>query len=160
MPASKRDEEVNKTQTDNERAYLGEVRTVIVRGLSPQTTDQAVQLFFENQRRTGGGEIENLERCQPDVAHITFVKAEVATRVLKNVKLELEGYQLQLKEKQPKLFLPKDRKRLYVENINPNTTKDSLMNYMEVRTHKEVCETQFGDNGNALLVFSEEPGIM
>ena len=82
----------------------------------------------------------------------------MAAQVLKNDKLELEGCLLQLKEKQPKLFLPKDRKRLYVENINPNTTKDSLMNYMEVRTHKEVCEMQFGNNGNALLTFSEEPG--
>jgi hypothetical protein len=54
----------------------------------------------------------------------------VAARVLKNVKLELEGYLLQLKEKQPELILPKDRKKLYVENLNPKTCKDSLMNYI------------------------------
>ena len=35
-----------------------------------------MQLFFENERRTGGGEIENMERCQPDVAYITFASAE------------------------------------------------------------------------------------
>ena len=84
----------------------------------------------------------------------------MAARVLKNVKLELEGYLLQLKEMQPELILPKDRKKLYVENINPKTTKDSLMNYMEVRTGRGVCDVQFGDNGNALITFDEEPGII
>ena len=65
-----------KTQPDNERAYLGEVRTVIVGGLSPETSNQAVEMFFENRRRSGGGRIEKLERCQPGVAHITFASAE------------------------------------------------------------------------------------
>ena len=83
----------------------------------------------------------------------------MAARVLKNVKLQLEGYLLQLKEKQPELILPKDRKKLYVENLNPKTSKDSLTNYMEVRTRKDVCDVQRGDNGNALITFDEEPGM-
>ena len=82
----------------------------------------------------------------------------VAARVLKQDKLELDGYLLQLNEKQPELFLPLDRKKLYVENLNPNTTKDSLWNYMEVRTKLDVSEIQFGDNGNAFITFNEEPG--
>ena len=83
----------------------------------------------------------------------------MAARVLQNVKLELEGYLLKLKEKQPELILPKDRKKLYVQNLNPKTTKDSLTNYMEVRSSKEVCDVQFGDDRNALVIFDEEPGI-
>jgi hypothetical protein len=47
-----------------------------VEGLSPKTTDEAVQLYFQNLRRSGGGEIEKMERCQPDIAHITFFSAE------------------------------------------------------------------------------------
>ncbi len=82
----------------------------------------------------------------------------MAAEVLKQVKLELDGYLLQLKEKQPELILPLDRKKLYVENINPKITKDSLRNYMEVRTDRDVCDVQFGDNRNALMTFSEEPG--
>ncbi len=83
----------------------------------------------------------------------------MAAEVLKQVKLELDGYLLQLKEKQPQLILPLDRKKLYVENINPKTTKDSLWNYMEVTADKEVSDIQFGDNRNALITFNEEPGI-
>jgi hypothetical protein len=30
---------------------------------------------------------------------------------------------------------------------------------MEVRTKKEVCDVQRGDNGDALITFDEEPGI-
>ena len=83
----------------------------------------------------------------------------VAAEVLKRVKLELEGYLLQLKEKQPELFLPLDKKKVYVENINAKITRDGLSNYMEITTDKEVCDIQFGDNRNALITFSEEPGI-
>ena len=83
----------------------------------------------------------------------------MAARVLDNDKLELDGYLLQLKEKQPELILPKDRKKLYVENIGPKTTKDSLMNYVEVKTERKVCDMEFGDYRNALITFDEEPGI-
>jgi hypothetical protein len=82
----------------------------------------------------------------------------VATQVLEHVKLELDGYQLQLKEKQPELILPRDRKKLYVENIDPTTTKDSLRNYIELKARIEVCDVKFGENGSSLLTFNEEPG--
>ena len=84
--------------------------------------------------------------------------SSVAARVLRQGKLELDGYLLRLEEKQPELFLPLDRKKLYVENINPNTSKDSLWNYLEVRTKLDVSDIQFGDNGNAFVTFNEEPG--
>ncbi len=83
----------------------------------------------------------------------------MAAQVLKQDRLELEGYNVQLKEKQPELILPLDRKKLYVENIDPKTTKDSLCNYIEVRTKLEPSEIQLGNSGNALLTFNEEPGI-
>ena len=82
----------------------------------------------------------------------------MAAHVLKQDKLELDGYLLQLREKQPELLLPPDRKKLYVENINPNTSKDSLWNYMEVTAKLAVSDIQFGDNKNALITYSEEPG--
>ncbi len=83
----------------------------------------------------------------------------VAADVLKHDKLKLEGFFLQLKEKQPELFLPLDKKKLYVENINARITRDSLLNYMELAADRDVCDVQFGDNRNALITFSEEPGI-
>ena len=29
---------------------------------------------------------------------------------------------------------------------------------MEIRTKLDVCDIQFGDNGNAFITFNEEPG--
>ena len=83
----------------------------------------------------------------------------VASQVLNQDKLELEGYLLKIKEKQPEIFLPLDKKKLYVENLNPNTSKDSLENYIELTSKLEVLDVQFGENRNALVTFSEEPGI-
>ena len=91
--------------------------------------------------------------------YIDVLLFPVASQVLKHDKLELEGYLLKLKEKQPEIFLPLDRKKLYVENLNPNTTEDSLSNYIEVTSKVEVCDVQFGENKNALITLSEEPGI-
>ena len=86
----------------------------------------------------------------------------VATNVLKQNHLKLNGYRLQLKEQQPELFLPLDRKKLYIENIEPSTTKDGLSNYIEVVTKLDVSDLQFGTGGgnsrNALATFHEEPG--
>ena len=83
----------------------------------------------------------------------------VASQVLSQDKLELDGYLLKVKEKQPEIFLPLDKKKLYVENLNPNTSKDSLENYIELTSKLEVRDVQFGENRNALVTFSEEPGI-
>ncbi|XP_028392682.1 uncharacterized protein LOC114517225 [Dendronephthya gigantea] len=101
-----------QSQQDVEMAHLGKVRTVIVNGLWKETSNEALTMFFESGRRSGGGKIEKLERNEPDVAHITFVSHEVAAQVLKQNKLELDGYLLQLKEKEPELILPLDRNKL------------------------------------------------
>ena len=59
-----------------EKAYFGEVRTVIVSGLWNETTNETLTRFFENGKRSGGGKIEKMERFEPDVAHITFESPE------------------------------------------------------------------------------------
>ncbi|XP_028392657.1 protein mono-ADP-ribosyltransferase PARP14-like [Dendronephthya gigantea] len=142
---------------EEEEAYLGEVRTVVVNGIS-EIKDEVLEMFFESNKRSGGGEIEKLERCGPNVAHITFKTAEVASRVLEQAdKMKLDGYILQVEEKQPELFLPVDRKKIYVENLNPKTTEDSLRNYIELRAKADVCEIEFGENRNALLTFNITP---
>ena len=92
------------------------------------------------------------------MAKNSFTIILVAAEVLKREKLELEGYVLQLKEKPPKLYLPFDKKKLYVENIDPKTTEDSLSNYMELRAKAEVRDLQWGVNHNALVTFDQELG--
>ena len=47
--------------------------TIEVHGLDPSTTAEAIQMFFENERRSGGGDVDNVQ-LDPDthVAYITF----------------------------------------------------------------------------------------
>ena len=54
-----------------------ESRTIEVTGLSATTTTDSITMFFENTRRTGGGEVEHVD-FTPDQgkAVVTFVKAE------------------------------------------------------------------------------------
>ena len=41
---------LQKIPPEKEKAYLGEVRTVIVSGLYAGTTDEVVEMFFENEK--------------------------------------------------------------------------------------------------------------
>ncbi len=54
-----------------------ESRTIEVTGLAPTTTKDSIAMFFENTKRTGGGEVEHVD-FKPDlgIAVVTFVKAE------------------------------------------------------------------------------------
>ena len=45
---------------------------VFVSGLCENTSDELIRLFFENQRRTGGGKIEHLNRIAETYAIIEF----------------------------------------------------------------------------------------
>ncbi len=54
-----------------------ESRTIEVTRLAPATTKDSITMFFENTKRTGGGEVEHVD-FMPDlgIAVVTFVKAE------------------------------------------------------------------------------------
>ena len=57
-----------------------ENRTIYVSGLKESTTEDAVTLFFENRRRSGGGDLcegkERYKRISPTVACLTFVSSK------------------------------------------------------------------------------------
>ena len=47
--------------------------TIEVHGLDPSTTAEAIQMFFENERRSGGGDVDNVQLDSDDnVAYVTF----------------------------------------------------------------------------------------
>ena len=61
----------------SDKEELPESRVIEVTGLASSTTKDAIINFFENTRRSGGGDIENVE-CHPDkgLAVITFSSVE------------------------------------------------------------------------------------
>ena len=56
---------------------MEESRTIELNGLAPTTTEDSVRNFFENSRRSGGGDIDSVEfNPQERFAVITFMSAE------------------------------------------------------------------------------------
>ena len=53
------------------------MRTIVVRGFNPSTTDGMLTLFFKNKRRSGGGQIEviDIDR-ENNVLNVTYVQPE------------------------------------------------------------------------------------
>ena len=62
---------------DREEEEEQETRTIEVTGFSATTTKDSITMFFENTRRTGGGEVEHIDFA-PDQgkAIVTFTNAE------------------------------------------------------------------------------------
>ena len=58
-----------------------ESRTIEVTGISAKTTGEAILNFFENKKRSGGGEVENVDHdSDQGTAVITFTTAESKSR--------------------------------------------------------------------------------
>ena len=55
--------------------YVDPKTKVIIHGLSQNTTKDALQNYFENTRRSGGGDVEEVI-IEGDWAHIKFESAE------------------------------------------------------------------------------------
>ena len=62
-------------QTDQED--MEESRIIELNGLAPTTTEDSIRNFFENTRRSGGGDIDTVEfNPEKGFAVITFKSAE------------------------------------------------------------------------------------
>ena len=62
-------------QTDQED--MEDSRTIELNGLAPTTTEDSIRNFFENTRRSGGGDIHSMEfNPEEGFAVITFMSAE------------------------------------------------------------------------------------
>lgn len=53
---------------------------IIASGISPSTTEDAVRYYFENSRRSGGGEICDIDLTDDGKFAITFTKVEGTSR--------------------------------------------------------------------------------
>ena len=51
-------------------------KTIEVRGINTSTNDEAIEMFFESKRRSGGDTVEKIQRYAD--SHITYVTMENA----------------------------------------------------------------------------------
>ncbi|KAK3729577.1 hypothetical protein QZH41_017197 [Actinostola sp. cb2023] len=156
------DQPKKPTPTSEHDSATNEERSRVVRitGISHNTTKDALLNFFENKRRSGGGEIEDIQYIQDEsLADITFCSAEDAERVSQKESLKLDDAKIGLTLKEIPKVLPKDPYKLHVMDISNTTTKDGLSSFIEVASGKEILSMIFGSNSNVMVMFKEPPDI-
>ncbi|XP_069139429.1 protein mono-ADP-ribosyltransferase PARP14-like isoform X2 [Argopecten irradians] len=118
---------------EEEEEPLGMIK---VSGFSSQTTEDTLEMFFENKRKSGGGDIEEMD-FQEDFAIITFVNSEVVDRILQKLPLLLDNKQIKVERFVPErsstgaASVEETRPSCTIEvrGINSETSVDTLENY-------------------------------
>ncbi|KAK3598158.1 hypothetical protein CHS0354_013667 [Potamilus streckersoni] len=153
-------EEIKSKQEKDQEADESQ-KMIRVRGLKSSHSLHALELFFENEKKSGGGEIEKLEwKKNKEEAVITFKHPSVVKSVLEKQKREsfyLEETRLTVEEYVP--FSP-DPIRLFLKNLSPSTTQELLVLYLEPCCKAIPVEILFKRlPGTALVTFSEPPDV-
>ncbi|XP_041376690.1 protein mono-ADP-ribosyltransferase PARP14-like [Gigantopelta aegis] len=136
-------------------------KTIEVRGFKPEISNDTLELYFENSRK-GGGEIAEFQQCG-DVIYITFVESEVAKKVVERTnRIGDCDLQVEFSTHPAPTPLPTYDDRLLVTGIGNSTTRECLINYLEVIGQCEINNNNvvYGDKeGMAVVIFDETPDI-
>ena len=136
--------------------------TGYVSGLKESTTKDAVTLFFQNKKRTGGGDLcegkEGCKRISDTIARLEFDSSKASQMVLKKASqtpLYLDGNLLKVSH----LFEPThDRSILLAKNLNPKTSKETLQNFVEAKKRADVFNIVYGKGDKAIVILKSEIG--
>lgn len=109
-----------------------EERSLEVLDLPDDFDEDYLSIYFENKRRSGGGDVESLERCGNKVV-VVFKEAEDAAGVLSKESHVLNKTKLTVRKKPPK-----DPGKLLLKGLNPNTALESVELYVENITSMDV----------------------
>ena len=72
----------------------------------------------------------------------------------------LDGATLQVKRHEPPKPIPMYPNRVLIKGLNPETTKEGIINYLEAKTGDEVTDVAFGqEEGTVLVTFEELSGL-
>ncbi|XP_034017433.1 protein mono-ADP-ribosyltransferase PARP10 isoform X3 [Thalassophryne amazonica] len=102
-----------------------EERTVEVQGLPDGFDEELLSLYFENKRRSGGGSLVSVE-IQGCRALLVFEKAEAAAQVLSRGHHALHNIDMTVRKP-----ASRDRHRLLLRGVNPNTSSDLVELFVE-----------------------------
>ncbi|XP_028411312.1 uncharacterized protein LOC114533887 isoform X2 [Dendronephthya gigantea] len=149
-------------KTEDDSCKVDGVKTIYVGGIKETTTRDSVCLFFENKRRTGGGELcegnQGYKRISPTVARLTFLSSKVVKEILRKsnqMRFMLDGNLLRVTTE----FEPThDRSILLVKNLNPSTTKETLKDCVETMKNADVFNVILGEDGKAIVILKSEIG--
>uniref|UniRef100_A0AAZ3QG86 Uncharacterized protein n=1 Tax=Oncorhynchus tshawytscha TaxID=74940 RepID=A0AAZ3QG86_ONCTS len=102
-----------------------ENRTVEVLGVPEEVEDELLYLYFENKRRSGGGNLVSV-KLEGSRALLLFEEAEVASRVLSKRAHVLSNAELTVRKP-----ACKDPRRLLLRGVNPSSCQELVELYVE-----------------------------
>uniref|UniRef100_A0A8B8E892 Poly [ADP-ribose] polymerase n=1 Tax=Crassostrea virginica TaxID=6565 RepID=A0A8B8E892_CRAVI len=144
-------QKVEKEEEDSR----GPLCTIEVRGMKDTTSKDSVEFYFEN-KRSGGGDVEEVKgEVEDGVLLVTFVDEKTVEKVLQRSH-KLDGATLQVKLYEPPKPIPMYPNRVLIKNLNPETSKEGIINYLEAKTGDEVTDVAFGQEEGTVLVTFEE----
>ncbi|XP_020360933.1 protein mono-ADP-ribosyltransferase PARP10 [Oncorhynchus kisutch] len=102
-----------------------ENRTVEVLGVPEEVEDELLYLYFENKRRSGGGNLVSV-KLEGSRALLLFEEAEVASRVLSKRAHVLSNAEMTVRKP-----ACKDPRRLLLRGVNPSSCQELVELYVE-----------------------------
>ncbi|KAK3606054.1 hypothetical protein CHS0354_006399, partial [Potamilus streckersoni] len=134
--------------------------TVEVRGFSQDTSADALEMYFENTKRSGGGPIRNIE-WKDEVALITF-ESEADTNAVLQKHHKFGGMDLDVKLYVPPQPVPMYQDKLLISGLNEKITEDCLINFLEARggvSPVVILYAEEDDKQKALVSFESPPDL-
>ncbi|XP_045915122.1 protein mono-ADP-ribosyltransferase PARP10 [Micropterus dolomieu] len=128
-----------------------EERRVEVLALPPGVDEELLFLYFENKRRSGGGPLVSVEK-KGDRAILEFEEAEAASQVLSKGHHVLHNVELTVRKP-----ASKDRCRLLLQGINPNTSSDMIELYVENMMGVRDFTLYPSQRGDFILIHLSQP---
>ncbi|XP_064596221.1 uncharacterized protein LOC135462862 [Liolophura sinensis] len=104
---------------------------VLVSGLTEKVSKETIQLYFENKRRSGGGELSDVTQEDDSTMLIKFCDPQVVNSVLSRNDHEVNGVKLKVTAHHAPCPIPMDPCKVFIQGVNSNTTRECLIMYIE-----------------------------
>ncbi|XP_062593153.1 protein mono-ADP-ribosyltransferase PARP14-like, partial [Saccostrea cucullata] len=153
-----------------------EVRAVKVTNLPPKTSEDQIELFFENSRKSGGGEVEKVEFDEDsnsavvwfkdaDLVKSVLQKQESSALLINKQEIEVEEYHPPAdSESEAESDLEEEEvTAVKVMNLPPKATEEQIELFFENPRKSgggEVEKVEFDKDSNSAVVWFKDPEIV
>ncbi|XP_053389475.1 protein mono-ADP-ribosyltransferase PARP14-like, partial [Mercenaria mercenaria] len=155
---SKKSDKVKKEDKEDEPEPT---KTIKVKGVDKSASRDTVEFYFENSRRSGGGEIENIssDEEEEDVIYITFKNRKDAESIVRKGHHQVEGKELSVSLYTPPIPPPSYENKIVIKGLKPTTTQDCLFNFIEAKSGciPETIDYHAEQEDVVMVTFSENP---
>ncbi|XP_061194345.1 protein mono-ADP-ribosyltransferase PARP14-like [Saccostrea echinata] len=170
-------EEYHPPQEDSDRKFEGldEGRTIKVTKLPTGISEEQIALFFENYKKSGGGEVEKVEYDEDiDTAIVWFEDAQVVTSVLQKhagtpltinkQKIDVEEYHPCKEEVENSSEVEQYQGgAIKITKLPPGTSEEQILLFFENRKMSgggEVVKVEYNKNTDSAIVWFEDADVV